>query len=48
MIYGMWVGLGLKMRIVNFGRGTCRSRGTTGVKNVKQCSVATKLGQKNH
>ena len=31
MIYGMWVGLGPKVRMVKFGRGTCWSPGTTGV-----------------
>ena len=29
------------------GRGTCWSPGTAGVKNVKQCSMTTKLGQKS-
>ena len=48
MIFDMWVGLGLKVRMVNFGRRICWSHGTAGVKNVKQCSRTTKLGQKNH
>ena len=48
MIFGMWVGLEPKVRMVNFGRGTCWSPRTPGVKNVKQCSRTTKLGQKNH
>ena len=26
MIFGMWVGLGLKLRILNFGRGRCLSK----------------------
>ena len=44
MIFGIWVGLGPEMRMLNFGRGTSWS---PGVKNVKQCSRTTKLGQKN-
>ena len=48
MIFGMWVGLWLKERMVNFGRSTCWSPATSVVKNVKQCSMTTKLGQKNH
>ena len=48
LIFGIWVGLGPKVRMVNFGRDTCWSPGTTVVKNVKQCSVTTKLDQKNH
>ena len=48
MIFGIWVGLGPKMHMLNFGRGTSWSPGTPGVKYVKQCSRTTKLGQKNH
>ena len=47
MIFGIWVGLGPTLCMLNFGRGTCWSPGTAGVKNVKQCSMTTKLGQKN-
>ena len=36
------------VHMVNFRRGTCWSPGTIGVKNVKQCSMTTKLRQKNH
>ena len=48
IICGMWVGLGPKVHMLNFGCGTCWSPGTAGVKNVKQCAMTTKLGQKNH
>ena len=47
MIFGMWMGLVPKVRMLNFGRGTRWSPGTAGVKTVKQYFMITKLGLKN-
>ena len=48
MIFGMWVGLGPKVCMLNFGHGTWWSLGTPGVKNVKQWIMTTKLGHMKH
>ena len=44
-----YVGIELrpKVRMLDFGLDTCWSPGTNGVKNFKQYSMTTKLGQKN-
>ena len=48
MIFGMWVGLGPKVRMLNFGRGIWGSPRSLEVKWGKLCAMTAIFGQKDH